>query len=191
MEILQIISKTCFMPLTFGGKIKTIEEMSARFENGADKILINSVCFENDRIISDAAGIFGSQAIVVGMDVKKQDNGLYEVYSHNGTNPTGYKPEDWVKIVESRGAGEIFLNSIDRDGTGEGYDVNVIRTVVDSTSLPVIACGGVGEYEDFVDGIKQGGASAVAAANIFNFKELSDRNARRSLLNAGIDVRDF
>ena len=95
----------------------------------------------------------------------------------------------WVRYAEGLGVGEIFLNSIDRDGTGEGYDLELIHQVVKATSLPVVACGGVGDYQDFVDGVNKGGASAVAAANIFNFRELSDRNARRQLLDAGVDVR--
>ncbi len=189
IEVLKIVSKTCFMPLTFGGKIRTLDDMSVRFKNGADKITINTVCFQNPDIINEAAKKFGSQAIVVSIDVKKLPDGRYEVYSHNGTKPTGWKPEAWVSFVENKGAGEIFLNSIDCDGAAGGYDTDLIKKVVKATTLPVIACGGVGEYEHFVDGIKLGGASAVAAANIFNFKELSDRHARRALIDAGIDVR--
>ncbi len=189
MEILKVISKSCFMPLTFGGRIRTIEDMSLRFENGADKIMINTVCFENPELITLAARKFGSQAIVVGIDAKLNPDGEYEAYSNNGVRPTGWKPEEWAAFVEKKGAGEIFINSIDRDGTGQGYDLELIRRVTKATCLPVIACGGVGKYEDFVDGVRIGGASAVAAANIFNFKELSDRNAKRALLSAGIDVR--
>jgi len=191
IEILKIVSENCFMPLTFGGKIRTLADMDIRFENGADKITLNTACFETPVIIYEAAKKFGSQAIVISMDVKRNSNGEYEVFCCNGSKPTGWGPEDWAKHVEDSGAGEIFLNSIDRDGTGEGYDIEMIKRVVDSTSLPVIACGGVGEYEHFVEGIVQGGASAVAAANIFNFKELSDRNARRILLNANVNVRSF
>jgi imidazole glycerol-phosphate synthase subunit HisF len=187
--ILRFVSKNCFMPLTFGGKIRTLEDMALRFENGADKITINSVCFEDPGIISAAAAEFGSQAVVVSVDVKMKADGAYEVYSHNGARPTGWTPDKWVRFVEKRGAGEILLNSIDRDGTGAGYDIDLIRMVAESTKLPVIALGGVGEYEHFIDGIVKGKASAVAAANIFNFRELSDRNARRVMLQAGIDVR--
>lgn len=189
IEILRIISKTCFMPLTFGGGIRTLEDMAVRFENGADKIMINTVCFENPAIITAAAKKFGSQAIVVGIDVKLDLGGRYEIYSHHGKKPTGKTPEEWASFVERNGAGEIFINNIDRDGTGQGYDLELIRRVVDSTTLPVIACGGVGKYEDFVDGVKKGGAAAVAAANIFNFKELSDRSAKKILLQEGIEVR--
>ncbi len=191
VEILRIISKTCFMPLTFGGGIKTLEDMAIRFENGADKIMINTVCFENSEIITAAARKFGSQAVVVGIDVKLNSKGSYEVYSHQGKEPTGKTPEEWASFVERKGAGEIFINNIDRDGTGQGYDLELIRRVVDSTTLPVIACGGVGKYEDFVEGVKKGGAAAVAAANIFNFKELSDRNAKRILLREGVEVRQI
>ncbi|MCX5696453.1 MAG: imidazole glycerol phosphate synthase cyclase subunit [Candidatus Omnitrophica bacterium] len=189
LEVLRVVSKTCFMPLTFGGKIRSLEDMSVRFENGADKITLNTVCFEDPGIIEQAAKKFGSQAIVASVDIKKHADGSYEVFSHNGSRPTGRRPVEWVKFLESRGVGEIFLNSIDKDGTGEGYDLDLIKGVVDSTNLPVIACGGVGKYEHFVEGIKSGGASAVAAANIFNFKELSDRNARRCMIDSGIDMK--
>lgn len=189
LDVLRLVSKSCYMPLTFGGKIRTIDDMSIRFDNGADKITINSVCFEKPEIIEQAARKFGSQAIVVSIDVKLNEQGAYEVYSHNGLRPTGYHPMDWARYVEEQGAGEILLNNIDRDGTGEGYDTDLIKMVVQATRLPVIACGGVGDYQDFVEGITVGQASAVAAANIFNFKELSDRNAKRCMLKAGVDVR--
>ena len=189
IEILRFVSENCFMPLTFGGRIRSLEDMALRFENGADKITINTVCFENPDIISKAAAKFGSQAIVASIDVKKSED-KYEVFSHCGSRPTGWTPEKLVAFLEKNGAGEILLNSIDRDGTGQGYDLELIRRVVEATKLPVIALGGVGEYEHFVEGIKEGGASAAAAANIFNFRELSDRNARRQLLQAGIDVRN-
>ncbi len=191
IEVLQVISKSCFMPLTFGGKIRTIDDMKIRFENGADKITVNSVCFENPEIIKQAAQRFGSQAIVVSIDVKKNTDGTYEVYSHNGKKPTGWAPDKWAKYVEENGAGEILLNSIDRDGTGSGYEIEMIKRVVKATNLPVIALGGVGEYEHFVEGVVEGGASAVAAANIFNFRELSDRNARRVMIEAGVNVREL
>lgn len=188
VQILRMVSRHCFMPLTFGGRIRSVADMEVRFENGADKIAINSVCFEEPQVVEQAAVRFGSQAVVVSIDVKKVADGRHEVFSHCGQRPTGMTPTDWVRRVEQLGAGEIFLNSIDRDGVGNGYDVELIREVVDATSLPVIACGGVGDYRHFVDGITAG-ASAVAAANIFNFKELSDRHAKRVLLAAGVDVR--
>jgi imidazole glycerol-phosphate synthase subunit HisF len=189
IQILRLVSRRCFMPLTFGGRIRSLADMEVRFENGADKITLNSACFEDPELVTRAAARFGSQAVVISVDVKATPEGGYEVYSHNGSQPTGWSPVAWAKRVEELGAGEIFLNSIDRDGTGEGYDLRLIRDVVDATSLPVIACGGVGDYSHFVEGVAVGGAAAVAAANIFNFKELSDRNARRVLLQAGVDVR--
>lgn len=189
IDVLRLVSKTCFMPLTFGGKIRTLKDMDVRFENGADKITINSICFEAPDLIEQAAKKYGSQAIVGSVDVKRLSDGSLEVFSHNGTRPTGQRPTTWIRFLEEHGVGEILLNSIDRDGTGEGYDLSLIVEVTKATSLPVIACGGVGEYQHFVDGITIGGASAVAAANIFNFKELSDRNARRYLINAGIDMK--
>jgi cyclase len=189
IQILKMVSRRCFMPLTFGGRIRTLDDMERRFENGADKITVNSLCFDDSRIVEHAAKRFGSQAIVASVDVRSNGHSGYEVFSHHGQRPTGWTPTKWVRYAEGLGVGEIFLNSIDRDGTGEGYDLELIHQVVKATSLPVVACGGVGDYQDFVDGVNKGGASAVAAANIFNFRELSDRNARRQLLEAGVDVR--
>ena len=191
LNIIVDVSKKCFLPLTFGGRIRTIQDIRERLKNGADKITINTIAIENPEFITESSNIFGSQCIVVSVDVKKKENGEYEVFSQWGTKGTGLHPVTWAKKVEKLGAGEIFLNSIDRDGTGEGYDLELIRSVSEATKIPVIACGGVGKFEDFIDGIKKGKASAVAAGNIFNFTEVSTITAKKNMKNAGIDVRIY
>jgi cyclase len=188
LEILAQVSHTCFMPLTFGGRIRTVEDMRSRLRGGADKITLNTAAVESPELVTEGARQFGSQAIVVSIDVLRHDSGRSEVHTHGGRKPTGLDPVAWAREVERIGAGEIFLNSIDRDGTGRGYDLDLIASVARATSIPVIACGGVGRYEDFVAGIRAG-AAAVSAANIFHFKELSDRNAKRTMRKGGIDVR--
>lgn len=188
LAILDAVSKTCFMPLTWGGKIKSVEDMGARISRGADKITINSAAVRRPELIADGAKVFGSQAIVVSIDVLRAANGQTEVYIDGGRTPTGLSPESWAREAERFGAGEILLQSIDRDGVGQGYDIDLIRSVAAATTIPIIACGGVGRYEHYADGIRAG-ASAVAAANIWHFKELSDRGGKRALARAGINVR--
>jgi cyclase len=188
-DIIERVSKTCFIPLTFGGNIKTIEDIKKRLKKGADKVVVNTIAFENPEFIGEASKVFGRQCIVVGIDVKINSENGYEVYVQHGKKATGLNPVEWAKEVERRGAGEIFLNSIDRDGTAKGYDIKLVRVIVESVSIPVIACGGVGMFEDFIDGIKDGQASAVSAGNIFNFTENSVIQAKKILKNAGINIR--
>ncbi|MBI1866259.1 MAG: imidazole glycerol phosphate synthase subunit HisF [Candidatus Staskawiczbacteria bacterium] len=188
-QIIETVSKTCFIPLTFGGNIKNIADIRERLKRGADKVIINTAVFENPDFITKASKAFGRQCIVVGIDVKINEKKEYEVYVSHGKKPTGLDPVFFAEEVEKRGAGEIFLNSIDRDGSANGYDIKLIKMVVKAVSIPVIACGGVGEFSHFVDGIKEGGASAVSAGNIFNFTENSVIEAKKTLKNAGIDIR--
>lgn len=188
LSILDAVSRTCFMPLTWGGRIQSVEQMREIFRRGADKITINSAAFQSPELITDGARMFGSQAIVVSIDVFRHEDGRHEVFVAGGSTPTGWDPVRWAREAESRGAGEILLQSIDRDGSGKGYDLDLIRAVSHATSIPVIACSGVGRYEQYAEGVKAG-ASAVAAANIWHFKELSDRGGKRALAKAGINVR--
>lgn len=190
LEVLEAISHVCFMPLAFGGRIRTLEDIRLRLNAGADKIIINTQALEEPDFISAAAHRFGAQCVVVSIDAKRHPDGRYEVYSHAGKRPTGIDPAIWSKRVEELGAGEIFLNSIDRDGSALGYDVELIKKVTDATTVPVIACGGVGNYADFPAGILEGGASAVSAANFFHFYELSYPFAKRACLDAGIPMRE-
>lgn len=188
LQILDAVAKTCFMPLTFGGRIRTIEDMRVRFARGADKITLNTAAVDTPDLLTEGARTFGNQAMVVSIDVRRHADGTCEVFVDGGRRGAGYDPVWWAKQVEALGAGEIFLTSIDRDGTARGYDLDLVRSVAHATSIPIIACGGVGRYEDFAKAIAAG-ASAVSAANIFHFKELSDRNAKRTMRAAGIDVR--
>lgn len=188
ITILDAVSRTCFVPLTSGGRITEVSQMRERFTHGADKITINTAAVRSPQLIGEGARLFGSQAIVVSIDVLRHPDGRAEVFIEGGTAPTGFAPEDWAKEAESRGAGEILLQSIDRDGTGRGYDAELISAVTNATTIPVIALGGAGRYEHYVDAI-EAGASAVAAANIWHFKELSDRGGKRALAKAGIDIR--
>lgn len=189
LEIIEEVSKTCFMPLTFGGGIRDIEEIRQRLAHGADKVTINTKAVETPEFITEAAQTFGSQAIVVSVDVKRHDSGQSEVFTRWGTHATGLDAVEWVKEAERRGAGEIFLNSIDRDGMANGYDLDLIRDVSAATRIPVIACGGVGKFKHFAPAVLEAGASAVSAANIFHFTEHSTQSAKKALAEAGADVR--
>ncbi|MBI1984662.1 MAG: imidazole glycerol phosphate synthase subunit HisF, partial [Candidatus Wildermuthbacteria bacterium] len=171
-EIIQEFSSRLFIPLTVGGKIRDKETMKRLFRLGADKICINTAAVKNPELIQKAATMFGNQAVVVSIDAKL-NNGMYEVYINQGSESTGLDPMEWAKTAEQRGAGEIFLTSIDRDGSRKGYDLALTKSVSEAVSIPVIASGGVGEWQHFVDGIVQGKADAVCAANIFHYFEQS------------------
>lgn len=188
LDILTAVSKSCFMPLTWGGRIRSLEDIHNRLERGADKVTLNTQAIANPGFITAAARRFGSQCIVVSIDVRRHADDHCEVFTARGREPTGLDPVNWARQVEELGAGEIFLNSIDRDGTARGYDLELVGAVAEATSIPVIACGGVGRFEHFAEGLAAG-ASAVSAANIFHFTELSDRQAKRVLRAAGVDVR--
>ena len=151
-NIITEVSKKCFMPLTIGGGIKTIQDAQKRFELGADKITINQEALNDPGFITKLAMEFGSQAVVVSIDIRSHNNGKY-VYKDWGRSLTRYKAEEWAYEAQERGAGEILLNSIERDGSSLGYDIDAITRVVDSTSIPVIACGGAGEYSDFAEAV--------------------------------------
>jgi cyclase len=188
VELVEQIARECFMPLTFGGRIRTIDDIRARISNGADKVTVNTQAVEAPEFIEEAARTFGSQAIVASIDVKQHGEGQWEVFTRGGAHATGLDVVEWAREVEARGAGEIFLNSIDRDGMGSGYDLPLIEAVAAVTTIPVIACGGVGTFKHLVDGVRAG-ASAVSAANIFHFTEHSTQRAKRTLADAGVDVR--
>jgi imidazole glycerol-phosphate synthase subunit HisF len=188
LGILDAVSKTCFMPLTWGGRIRTVEDMRERFRRGADKITLNSQAVRTPTLITDGARLFGNQAMVVSLDVWRHEDGRAEVYIDGGRTPTGLEPLTWARQCEQLGAGEILLQVIQRDGVGEGYDLELIRSLSDALTIPLIACSGVGRFEDYAAGIAAG-ASAVAAANLWHFKELADRQGKKALAKAGVDVR--
>ncbi len=187
--LLELLSRFCFVPLTVGGGVKTVDEVRKIIAAGADKVAINSHAVARPQLIYEIANVFGNQSVVVSIDCRLEDDGSYQVYTHSGTIGTGMSAEQWAKQVEGLGAGEIFLNSIDRDGSKQGYDLELISRVSDSVSIPVIACGGVGSYKHFAPGIIEGHASAVAAGNIFHYIEHSTIVAKAHLLKSDINIR--
>jgi len=189
IDILRQVSEVCFMPLSFGGRIRTLDDVRARLGAGADKCVINTQAVETPEIIKQAAKQFGSQCVVANIDVLRHSDNSLEVFIKGGSHPTGLKPIEWAQRLEGLGAGEIFLNSIDRDGAGNGYDIDLIAQVSNAVSIPVIACGGVGRFDDFPKALTDGGASAAAAANIFHFFELSYPKAKQACLDAGLPMR--
>jgi len=188
-ELISLFARKCFVPFTVGGGISSVEDMRNVIKAGADKISINWAAFKNPEIITQGAETFGCQCITVSIDAKKNEDGFYEVFMNSGTEPTGLHPSEWAQRVEQLGAGEILLNSIERDGTKQGYDLELIRQVSRAVKIPVITCGGVGNMEHFVEGITEGMAQAVAAANIFQYTEHSTIIAKAYLKKAGVDVR--
>ena len=189
IDIIKWASKECFVPLTFGGGIKKVKDIDMVLKAGADKICINSYAISNPQFISESSNKFGSQCITVSIDVKVSETGEYEVFTHSSKNSTGKKPDEWARNVEVLGAGEILLNSIDRDGSRKGYDIELLNMVSKAVNIPVIACGGVGKVEHLSEGILNGNCHAVAAANIFQHTEHSTVLAKAHLIQNGIPVR--
>lgn len=190
IEILHEISKSCFMPLTFGGRIKDFKQASDFIKNGADKVIINTGAYLNPNLITEIADHYGTQCVVVGIDYRIEDEKPV-IYINQGTQKCDKSLEHWVKEAVELGAGEIFLNSIDRDGTSNGYDVKTISFVSDLVQVPVIACGGAGVFTDFVEVFDQTKAQAVAAGNIFNFTENAYRRAKAKMIEKNCNVRPF
>ncbi len=183
------LSKKCFVPLTVGGWVDSREEVLTLLRLGADKVIINTEAVRRPELVTETAKKVGNQCIVVSIDAKSHENGDYEVYIDRGREPTGLSPFDWARKAQTMGAGEIFLNCIDRDGYRQGYDLKLLRQVVDAVDIPVIAMGGVFTWQHLVDGIVQGGADAVAAANIFHYTEHSTIKAKGYLRQNNVDVR--
>ena len=188
-DIIQNISKVCFMPLTFGGGIRTVTDVDIRIKNGADKITLNHGALENPNIIKDVALKYGAQCVVVSIDYKVIEN-VPVVFSDFGQCNTGINMYDWIKEVESLGAGEIFINSIERDGKACGYDIETIGSVVETTNVPVIACGGAADEFDFIELAQATKVSGIAAGNMFHFTEQSYPRSKKAMLNNKINVRD-
>lgn len=168
-RLLTQIAGECFMPFSYGGGIRTLEDIKKILGLGVEKVSINSYAVENPAFIKSAAEYFGSQSIIVAIDVKKTLFNKHEVFTHGGTKARRLDPVEFANQMEEMGAGEIFLNSIDRDGTMKGYDIELIKKVSESVSIPVIACGGAGKIDDFVEAVRKGRASAVAAGSLFVF----------------------
>jgi cyclase len=181
-------SSFCFVPLTVGGGITDVEQIGGLLRAGADKISLNTSAFTNPELVTAAARRFGSQCVVASIDVKQHENGRKLCASHSGTVETGRDAVAWARELADRGAGEILLTSIDRDGTMEGYDLDLIAAVAEAVAIPVIASGGAGQYAHLIEAI-QAGASAVAAASMFHYTEQTPLGAKKALQAAGFPVR--
>ncbi len=189
-----VVAKTaeqCFTPLTVGGGVRFVEDIRKLLLAGADKVSINTAAVSSPDLVSKAAEKFGSQCIVVAIDAKKVGDAKWEIFTHGGREPTGLDVVQWSKQINSLGAGEILLTSMDRDGTKKGFDIALTKAVADSVSIPVIASGGVGCLQDLAEGIRDGHAAAVLAASIFHFGAFSIKEAKEYLESAGIPVRPF
>jgi cyclase len=189
LDVVKKTSQNCFVPLTVGGGVRTLKDISDLLNSGADKVSINTAAVNDSNIIKEGAQKFGSQCIVAAVDAKKVDKEKWEVFTHGGRNPTGKNVMDYVKEVEKLGAGEVLLTSMDRDGTKKGYDLDLTKKVSRLVSIPVIASGGVGKLDHLYEGLKIGKASAVLAASIFHFGEFSIQDAKKYLDSKGIAVR--
>ena len=190
--LLDVVSRTaeaCFMPLTVGGGIRTLEDIRQLLLAGADKASINSAAVSNPDFVCEAAEKFGSQCVVVAIDAKYVQPGVWEISTHGGRRSTGINAVEFAQKVTSLGAGEILLTSMDRDGTKKGFDLELTRSVADAVAVPVIASGGVGNLEDLVAGVNEGRATAVLAASIFHFGEYSIPQAKRYMAAAGVPIR--
>ena len=179
----------CFMPLTVGGGVRTVEDVRALLLAGADKVSINTAAVANPAFVAEAAEKFGTQCIVVAIDAKRVAGGGFEIFTHGGRKPTGIDAIHWARRMADAGAGEILLTSMDRDGTRVGFDLELTRAVADAVTIPVIASGGVGTLDHLVEGIRDGHATAVLAASIFHFGEHSIGEAKAHMRAAGIPVR--
>ncbi len=188
-DVVERTAEHCFMPVTVGGGVRTVEDIRKLLLAGADKVSINTAAVERPEFVREAAEKFGSQCIVVAVDPKSTGPGKYEIFTHGGRAPTGLDAVDWVRRMADYGAGEILLTSMDRDGTRDGYDIPLTRAVSNAVNIPIIASGGVGTLDHMVAGVKEGHATAVLAASIFHFGDFSIGDAKAHLAAAGLPVR--
>jgi len=189
LHIIEDVASQVFIPLTVGGGVREVSDVRRLLNAGADKVGMNSAAVANPDLVSDAAAKYGSQCIVVAIDAKQTAPGLWEVFTHGGRKNTGINAVNWAIEVAKRGAGEILLTSMDRDGTKNGFDLELTRTVSDAVPVPVIASGGVGNLQHLADGITKGHADAVLAASIFHFGEHTVGEAKQLMAQQGIPVR--
>lgn len=189
LDVVERTASQCFMPLTVGGGLRTVEDIRKMLNAGADKVSLNTAAILNPDLVSEASARFGNQCIVVAIDAKKTGDNKWNVFTHGGRNRTELDAVEWAREVERRGAGEILLTSMDADGTKDGYDIPLTKAVSDAVSIPVIASGGAGNLQHLVDAVKLGGANAVLAASIFHFGTYSIEQAKDALIAAGLPAR--
>ncbi len=189
LDVVRRTAEVCFMPLTVGGGVRTAEDARALLLAGADKVAVNSAAVARPELVADIAQRFGSQCIVGSVDARSVGPGRWEVFTHGGRKPTGVDAVAHAQKLARLGAGELLVTSMDRDGTRDGYDLDLIRTIADSVAVPVVASGGVGGLHHLVEGVTHGHASAVLAASIFHFGEASIAQAHAALRQAGLPVR--
>lgn len=189
LDVVRRTAEVCFMPVTVGGGVVSLEDIRALLLSGADKVSINTAAVSRPEFVREAAEKFGSQSIVAAIDAKRSPQGTFEVFTHGGRRPTGIDAVEHARRLAGYGAGEILLTSMDRDGVKRGYDLQLTRAVADAVTVPVIASGGVGSLADLVEGVTKGHASALLAASIFHFGEISIAQAKSALAGANIPVR--
>jgi cyclase len=192
LDVVRRTAEACFMPLTVGGGVRTVDDIKTLLRSGADKVSINSAAVSRREFVKEAAEKFGDQCIVVAIDAKRVKRGgsdRWDIFTHGGRNSTGIDAIEYAQEVVSLGAGEILLTSMDRDGTRQGFDLPLTQAVADSISVPVIASGGVGNLDHLVEGIREGHATAVLAASIFHFGEFTIRQAKDHMVRAGLPMR--
>lgn len=188
-ELVDEFADECRMPLTVGGGVRTVDDVARLLAVGADKVALNTALVEREEIIGEIARRFGAQCVVASIDFRRHADGRYEVFTRSGTQGTGLDPVALARRVEELGAGEILLTSVDLDGTMQGYDVECVRRASEAVGIPVIASGGAGSYEHMARAVTEGGASAIAAASVFQFTEQTPKEAKRFLGERGIPVR--
>ncbi len=189
LDVVRATAEQCFMPLTVGGGVRDVQDVRRLLLAGADKASFNTAAVRNPDVVTEAAQKFGAQCIVVAIDAKQVDENRWEIFTHGGREPTGIEAIGFARDMVARGAGEILLTSMDRDGTREGFDLALTRQLSDAVSVPVIASGGVGHPDHFVAGVMEGHASAVLAASIFHFGDYTITETKQAMADAGIAVR--
>ena len=188
-DIVARTAEQCFMPLTVGGGVRTVDDIRTLLLAGADKVSINTAAVHRPEFVGEAAEKFGSQCVVVAIDAKSVASDRFEIFTHGGRNPTGIDAVEWAERMAEYGAGELLLTSMDRDGTRQGFNIPLTRAIADSVQIPVIASGGVGTLDHLIEGIRDGHATAVLAASIFHFGEFTIGEAKAHMGDAGIPVR--